>query len=143
MSLMKTTLNSYLNFNGPDTGTAMKFYQSIFGGELTMQTFGEAGMAKNDEEKDFVIHATLKTETFSFMASSGQPGQTVKFGDSVSLSLNGDDEAQLTEWFHKLSEGGVVHMKLEKQFWGDIFGLCTDKFGIQWMVNISKANSEK
>ena len=135
---MKTVLLPYLNFNGPDTATAMKFYQSIFGGELTMQTFGEAGMAKTDEEKDYVIHAELKTETLTFMASSGQPGQNVKFGDSVSISLNGSEKETLTSWFEKLADGGTIHMPLEKQFWGDIFGLCVDKFGIQWMVNISE-----
>lgn len=77
------------------------------------------------------------------MASSGQPGIPIKFGDSVSLSLIGTDEAGLTEKFNKLSVGGEITMKLEKQFWGDIFGMLTDKFGIQWMVNITAEEGEK
>jgi PhnB protein len=140
---MKTALIPYLNFNGIDTATAMKFYQGIFGGELKMSTFEESGMAKNDTEKDYIMHAELKTEDFSFMASSGQPGIPIKFGDSVSLSLIGTDEAGLTEKFNKLSVGGEITMKLEKQFWGDIFGMLTDKFGIQWMVNITAEEGEK
>lgn len=134
---MKTTLIPYLNFDGATTREAMEFYKSIFGGTLTMQTFGDVNMAQNDEQKDYVMHADLTTELFTLYASSGQPDQPTKFGDSVSLSLVGSDEEKLTEYFNKLSEGGEVLMKLEKQFWGDMFGMCRDKFGIQWMANIT------
>lgn len=133
---MKIALNPYLNFNGSDTAKAMKFYQQVLGGELTMQTFGEAGMAKTDEEKDYIIHAVLKNDDISFMASSGHPGLSVKFGDNISMSISGDDEGSLKKYFDGLSVGGSVNMPLEKQFWGDTSGLLTDKFGVQWMVNI-------
>ncbi len=134
---MKISLNPYLVFNPEDTKSAMEFYKGIFGGELTMQTFGEAGVAKDDAEKDFIIHSELKNDSFTFMASSGHPGEVVKFGDNISMSLAGVDKTQLTEWFNKLTEGGKIDLPLAKQFWGDIYGQVTDKFGVHWMVNIS------
>lgn len=133
---MKTTLNPYLNFMG-QTKKAMEFYKSIFGGELTMQTFKEAGFPHEPKDDDLVIHAVLKNDMFTLMASDGNEEKPVHPGDSVHLSLIGPDEKQLTEFFNKLSEDGNVDMKLEKQFWGDTFGMLTDKFGMHWMVNIT------
>ena len=134
---MKTVLIPYLIFNGRDTANAMNFYKSIFGGELTIQTFADAGMTQNESEKDYVIHSELKSDDINFMASSGHEGEEVKFGDNITMSLMGEDEEKLTEWFNKLTEGGKVDLKLEKQFWGDTYGQVTDKFGVHWSVNIS------
>ena len=133
---MPTTLAPYLNFQ-TQTAEAMKFYQSIFGGELHMSTFGESNMPVSEEEKGLIVHANLKTESFEFMSSDGGSQHPVHMGDNVHMSLNGDDEATLTKWFQSLSEGGTVDMPLAKQFWGDTFGMVTDKFGVHWMVNIS------
>jgi len=138
---MQITLNPYLNFNG-NTREAMEFYKSILGGELDMQTFGESDMPIDDQYKDQVIHAQLIGDMVTIMASdTGQMGD-VTFGNNVHLSLNGSDDGQLRSWFEKLSEGGNIDMPLEKQFWGDTFGMLTDKFGIHWMVNISTEKSE-
>jgi PhnB protein len=133
---MKTALMPYFNFNG-NTAEAMKFYQSVLGGELTIQTFEDAKMAQRPEDKNRTMHAVLKNDMLSFMASDGKPGQEVKFGDNVHITINGDDEKKLTGFFNKLSQGGTVVMPLGKQFWGDTFGMLTDKFGVHWMVNIS------
>jgi PhnB protein len=135
---MNTTLLPYLNFDGK-TAEAMKFYQSIFGGELNMQTYGEAGMEEDPELGNRVIHADLRNDKFSIMASDTHPehSQPMSLGNNVHLSIIGSDKDRLTQYFHKLSEGGSIYMPLEKQFWGDIFGSLTDKFGINWMVNIS------
>jgi PhnB protein len=135
---MKPTLLPYLLFMGK-TGEAMKFYQSVLGGELKMQTFAESGMPTTEETKNNVIHAELKTEYFTFMASDGDAQHPVHVGDNIAMSIVGTDEKLLTEWFAKLSEGGKVDMPLQKQFWGDIYGQLTDKFGIHWMVNIGTA----
>lgn len=132
---MTTTLVPYLTFNG-DCREAMEFYQAVLGGELTMQTFGESGMPAPDEAKDRIIHADLKNEALSFMASDGPPDQTVKMGENVHMSLGGSDETKLTGYFDRLAAGGSVDMALEKQFWGDAFGMLTDKFGVHWMVSI-------
>jgi PhnB protein len=136
MATSKPTLTPYLNFNGT-TGEAMKFYQSILGGELKMQTFGEAKMAKSPKEKDLIVHADLKNDSLSLMASDGQPNQKVVFGDNIHMSIAGQDKGKLTEIFTKLGRGGKVDMPLAKQFWGDTFGMVTDKFGVHWMINIA------
>jgi len=138
----KSVLEPYLNFNG-DAAAAMKFYQSVLGGELHMQTFGEAKMAKTPVEKDRIVHARLETGELSFMASDGLLDRPVKFGDNISMSISGTNEKELTEYFKKLSKDGKTNMPLEKQFWGDTFGMFTDKFGIQWMINISSQQQQK
>jgi len=135
MAGTKPVLTPYLNFNG-NTAEAMKFYQTVLGGELTMQTFGEAKMASSPKEKDLILHAALKNDALSIMASDGQPNKKVVFGDNIHMSLSGQDSAKLNETFTKLGKGGKVDMPLAKQFWGDTFGMVTDKFGVHWMVNI-------
>jgi PhnB protein len=132
----KMILTPYLNFMG-QTKAAMEFYHSILGGELSMQTFAESGMPTSDEDKDKIIHADLRNGTLSFMASDGNAEHPVRMGDNIHMSLAGQDETQLTEFFNKLAEGGTIDMPLGKQFWGDIYGQLTDKFGVHWMVNIS------
>jgi PhnB protein len=130
------TLNPYLNFMGKGT-EAMKFYHAIFGGDLSVSTYGESGQAKNDAEKDLLMHGELKTDAFTFYASDGNEEHKVTKGDSVKICIGGDEEAKLTEYFNKLADGGNVDMPFIKQFWGDTFGMVTDKFGIHWMVNIT------
>ena len=136
------TLNPYLNFNG-NTAEAMEFYRSVVGGKLSMQTFGKAGMAKLPEDEDKIMHASLVNGDFVLMASDCPPSRKVRFGDNVHLSLVGTDDTRLTEIFRSLSENGKVTMPLAEQFWGDTFGMLTDKFGIHWMVNISAARTSK
>ena len=131
---MKSKLVPYLNFNG-NTKEAMEFYQSVLGGELTLQTFGESGMEVKGEMKNGIMHAELKNEELTFMASDAM--QTTEMGDNIHMSLIGTEEEKLTEFFNKLKEGGQIDMPLEKAPWGDIFGMLTDKFGVHWMVNIS------
>jgi PhnB protein len=136
----RPSLNPYLTFNGK-AAEAMKFYHSILGGELTMQTFGESKMGKTPEEKARIIHAALKNEALTFMASDSMMDTPAKFGDNISMSISGDDSRWLSGVFEKLSKGGRVDMPLAKQFWGDTFGMVTDKFGIHWMINIAAAPS--
>ncbi len=133
---MKLSLNPYLTFNG-NAATAMKFYQSVFGGELTMQTFAEANMSKTPADKNRIVHASLKSDDLTLMASDGNMDMQAKFGDNVSMSVSGQEHKGLEDVFNRLAQGGKVTMPLAKQFWGDTFGMLTDKFGIHWMVNIS------
>ncbi len=142
MSSMKPTLNPYLTFNG-NAAEAMKFYHSILGGDLTMQTFEEAKMARTPQEKNRIVHAALKNEALTLMASDGMINQPPKFGDNVSMSLQGSDRGKLAELFNKLASGGKIDMPLAKQFWGDTYGMLTDKFGIHWMVNITSPPQTK
>ena len=117
---------------------AMEFYHAVLGGELYLQTFKDANFPHDPKDDDLVIHASLTSGDIVIMASDGNAEHPVKqVGDNIYLSLIGSDAATLTEYFNKLAEGGSVDMKLEKQFWGDIYGQLTDKFGIHWTVNIS------
>ena len=132
---MASRLNPYLNFDG-NAREAMEFYQSVLGGELTVNTFGEYG--DEGPTKDGVMHAQLETPSgFTLMASDTPPGMPLDKGASVSISLSGDDSDQLRGYWEKLSEGAEVTMPLERQMWGDEFGMLTDRFGVQWMVNIA------
>jgi len=135
---MKTTLNPYLNFMG-QSKDAMEFYHSVLGGDLTVQTYKDAGFPHDPKDDDLVIHANLMTEDgINIMASDGNDEHQVHMGDNVHLSLVGTDEAQLTQYFNGLAEGGTVEMALAKQFWGDTYGQLTDRFGVHWTVNITK-----
>jgi len=133
---MNESLSPYLNLNG-NAAEAMRFYQSVLGGDLTIQTFGDAGVAQSDNEKNLTLHAALTSNGITLYASDGRPDTKVIFGDNVHLSLQGNDTEKLTGYFNGLAAGGNVDMPLAKQFWGDTFGMLTDKFGVHWMVNIS------
>ena len=132
-----TQFNPYLKFQG-NCRAAMEFYKSVFGGELYLSTYGESGQSKNEEEKNLIMHSTLKNDFLNIYATDGNEEHKVTFGDNISLSISGEDEETLTKYFNELSEGGKIDLPLEKQFWGDTFGMLTDKFGINWMINIEK-----
>lgn len=112
-------------------------YQSILGGDLVMSTYEESKQPVEEKYKDQIVHALLESDGMTLMASDSAH-KPVDIGDNINLSLAGSDETMLANAFAKLSEGGTVKMKLEKQFWGDTFGMVTDKFRINWMVNISQ-----
>src|SRR5688500_15096593 len=132
---MTTILNPYLNFDRT-TREAMEFYQSVFGGDLNVMTFGDMG--DDGDTKDGVMHSQLTTpDGFTLMASDPPPGEAATPGTLGGVSLSGDDEAKLTGWWNALSDGGTVTVPLEKQMWGDAFGMCIDRFGTPWLVNIA------
>ena len=132
---MTTILNPYLNFDRT-TREAMEFYQSVFGGDLNVMTFGDMG--DEGDTKDGVMHSQLTTpDGFTLMASDPPPGEAATPGTLGGVSLSGDDEAKLTGWWDALSDGGTVTVPLEKQMWGDAFGMCVDRFGTPWLVNIA------
>jgi PhnB protein len=133
---VSSRLNPYISF-ADNARQAMEFYRGVFGGELTMNTFGEmGGAAPGDENK--IMHSQLETPAgYTLMASDAPAGMPHSEGSSISVSLSGDTD-DLRGYFTKLSEGGSVIMPLEKQMWGDEFGMCVDQFGIQWMVNVSQ-----
>jgi PhnB protein len=130
-------LNPYIAFDG-NARDAMKFYKTVFGGELTVTTFKEFGM-KDPAVARKVMHSVLETENgFTIMASDTPPGMEYNPGSNITVSLSGDDGDLLRGYWKKLSRTGEVTMPLEKQMWGDEFGQVRDKFGISWMVNISQ-----
>lgn len=134
--MAKIELTPYLFFKG-NCREAMEFYKSIFGGELTLQTIGEAPdfPGKENMNQKHVMHSMLSNGAVKIMASDSPTAspQTKK----VELSLSGNDEAKLRAYWDGLSQDGKVNMPLEKAPWGDTFGMLSDKFGIDWMVNIT------
>jgi PhnB protein len=133
---MAVQLNPYLSFR--DTARpAMEFYQRVFGGDLTLHPFGETPMPGLDpSDVDKVMHGQLQTPDGHVLMGADTPtGMDVSANGTVSLS--GDDEPTLRRWWEELSgNGGSPIVPLEKAPWGDTFGMCTDQFGITWMVNI-------
>ncbi|TGA95949.1 VOC family protein [Streptomyces sp. MZ04] len=134
---MASRLNPYISFDG-DARQAMEFYKEVFGGELALNTFGESGQ-QGTPHADQIMHAMLEAPNgFTLMAADTPPGMQHNPGTNFSVSLSGDDESELRGYWEKLSAGGTVAVPMEKQMWGDVFGMCTDRFGIPWMVNISE-----
>jgi PhnB protein len=116
----------------------MEFYKYVFGGELRLSTFKEYNASEDPSEDNKIMHAELITENgITFMAADIPNRMEYHPGTNFSMSLSGEDEAELKGYYRKLSEGGQVTQALEKAPWGDTFGMCTDKFGIAWLVNIT------
>jgi PhnB protein len=133
---MASTLNPYLTFNG-NAREALSFYRDVLGGELNVNTFADFGNATGGDA-DKIMHGQLQTPAgFTVMAADNPLGQDYVPGNNFAISLSGDDDTVLRGYWERLSDGGAVAVPLERQMWGDEFGMCTDKFGITWMVNIA------
>jgi len=140
MGAMTTSLNPYLNFRGT-ARDAMTFYQSVLGGELTVSSFDDFGAPVGEGEGGLVMHSQLSAPSGFLLMASDVPSHMdyTRGVNDYSVSLSGDDDAELTGYWQKLSEGASISQPLEKAPWGDSFGMLTDKFGIVWLVNISGA----
>jgi PhnB protein len=138
---MAVTLNPYLNFR-EGTRDVMSYYAGVFGGDLTVSTFGESGgMGLDESEHDKVMHSQLTNSGagLTLMAAdvpTAMLGPDGAVSANGTISLSGDDEPTLRGYWDKLVDGGSVTVPLEKAPWGDTFGMCTDRFGVDWMVNI-------
>jgi PhnB protein len=134
---MPSRLNPYISFKD-NARQALEFYRSVFGGTLSVMTFGEMGMP-DSPEADKVMHGMLETDRgYTLMAADTPPGMEHNPGNNVAVSLSGEDAEELRGYWEKLSSSGTVSVPLEKQMWGDEFGMCVDQFGIAWMVNIGQ-----
>lgn len=134
------TLNPYLNFMG-NTEEAFNFYKSVFGGEFTMlQRMKDTPESDklSEKEKNMIMHVSLPIGKGNVLMGTDMlesMGHQMNRGNNISLSISTESEEETEKLFNGLSAGGVVGMPLAKMFWGAYFGMCTDKFGIQWMVN--------
>lgn len=137
------TINPYLNFLG-NTEEAFNFYKSVFGGDFTVvQRFGDTphGDGMSPEDRGKIMHIALPIGQGTVLMGTDvleSMGQKLTRGDNFSLAVSPDSLEQANRLFSSLAAGGKVSMPLEKAFWGDYFGMLTDKFGIQWMVNYSE-----
>ena len=137
---MSVTLNPYLHFRDR-TREAMEFYQGVFGGELRINTFKEFQASHDPSDDDKIMHSQLEADGMTLMAADTPKDMEISEGASISMSLSGEDEATLRGYFDKLQEGGTVIVPLEKAMWGDMFGMLVDRFGIEWLVNVSQQQS--
>jgi PhnB protein len=134
---MQTKLNPYISFKD-NAREAMEFYQSVFGGKLVMNTFKEFNASQDPSEDNKIMHAQLEAKDGMTLMGADTPGRMeYRPGTNFCVSLSGDNETDLRSYYEKLSSGGMVLEPLVKSPWGDTFGMCTDKFGVTWMVNIA------
>ena len=142
---MSVKLNSYIGFKD-NARQAAEFYKTVFGGQVHMDTFEKfagSGVPVADQDKQKIMHAYLQGENgIELMMADTPTGMSFQEGAMVSLTLNGDDETLLRGYWDKLAEGGAVTAPLEKAPWGDTFGMLTDKFGVNWMIDITPAANE-
>lgn len=134
---MASRLNPYISFAG-NARQAMEFYEHVFGGTLSLSTFGEFS-TPDTPDADKIMHGMLETDSgFTLMGADTPSGMEHNPGNNITVSLSGDDAEELRGYWEKLSGTGTVTVPLEKQMWGDEFGMCVDQFGLAWMVNISQ-----
>ncbi|OZC58505.1 VOC family protein [Rhodococcus sp. 06-418-5] len=139
---MMSILNPYLSFRD-NAREAMEFYRSVFGGELTVTTLGEANASEDPADRDKIMHGQLTTPNgFTLMGADTPSSMEHTPGNTMSVSLSGDEEDELTSYWNALAVDAQFTMGLDKAPWGDTFGMLTDKFGVQWMVNIAGSPSE-
>ena len=135
---MASILNPYISFQD-NARQALEFYRDVFGGNLALNTFGDMGAPADAPESAKIMHGMLETDNgFTLMGADTPPGMDFNPGNTMAVSLSGDDELQLRAYWDMLSGNGTVMVPLEKQMWGDIFGMCTDQFGVTWMVDIGE-----
>jgi PhnB protein len=131
-------INTYIRFNDDKCREGMAFYKNVLGGEkITFMTVAESPMAKEMDKsaQDKIMHAKLDLPGGGVLMGSDMMRDKAKIGDNVVMSLDCDSETQINEVFKKLSDGGEVFMPIEKAFWGAMFGMVTDKYGVEWMLN--------
>lgn len=135
-------VNAYLTFNG-NCEEGFNFYKSVFGGEFPyIGRFGDMSPAEghtmSEEDKHKIMHVSLPISQETVLLGSDTSVEWASnfvSGNNISLSINTDSKEEADRLFNGLSEGGVVTMPLPDTFWGAYFGMWTDKFGINWMVN--------
>ena len=134
-------LNPYLMFRG-QAREAMEFYQAALGGELTVSTFGEFQMPGiGEDEADNIMHSQLTTPAGFTLMGSDSPSTMPGDVNNGTVSISGDEADAIRGYWEALAAGGQVSMPLEQAPWGDYFGQLTDKFGVDWMVNITGAGA--
>lgn len=131
------TLSTYLTFDG-NCREAFDYYRSVFGGEFEMlQTFGDGpeGVPISEGQKDQIMHVALPVGDSVLMGSDSTSfGPPLQVGNNFSISVEAESRERADELYASLSEGGAATLPMEDQFWGAYFGMCTDRFGINWMV---------
>jgi PhnB protein len=139
---MPTILNPYISFRD-NAREALNFYQQVFGGELTLSTFGDFQASEDPADAEKIMHGMLTTTQGLVLMGADTPNSMEYHpGSAISISLSGDDEVELRGYYEQLSgDGGAVTVPMEKSPWGDIFGMCTDRYGVAWLVNVNASQA--
>lgn len=135
-------INPYINFEG-NCREAMNFYKECLDGELMMQTVEGSPAEAHcpDAMKHQILHSSLVKDSLVIMASDMSSSEGIKKGNNIALSVNCSSESEIRTYFSNLSQGGTVIHDLKTEFWGAIFGVLTDKYGIRWMFNYNNAQN--
>lgn len=135
-------LTPYLNFNG-QCHDALAFYQQAFNSvHVDIKTFADMhDDSMSSTQKSRVMHAEFTADGVSFMATDGELNQTFVLGNNIHMSIVMDSIDEQKRLFDALSTGGEIVMPLQDTFWGARFGMCKDKFSIQWMMNVLDQHS--
>ncbi len=130
---------THLNFDGT-TREAMTFYQKCLGGQLTFMTIGETPMKDRfpADRQNRIMHASLNKDGRSLVTAADMmdPSSFTK-GDTFSVVVECESEKEIRDIYQKLSAGGKVFRELQEEFWGALFAMFTDKFGVDWMLNFT------
>lgn len=131
-----TMIHTYLTFNG-NCREAMTFYKDCLGGELSLQTIGESPMSVDIPAfmKPFILHSSLTKGPLVLTGSDMVPEMGLTAGNTISLFLNCNSEAEARTFYKRLSKNGIATHPLENTFWGALFGTLTDQFGYHWLIN--------
>jgi PhnB protein len=134
---MQSRLNPYLNFDGT-TREVMEFYHSVFGGQLNFSTYKDYGASQDPNDDNRIMHSQLEADNgIMLMAADVMRHMEYRPGNAIAISLSGDNKEELSGYFEKLAAGGTVQQPLLEAPWGDTFGSLTDKYGVEWLVNIA------
>jgi PhnB protein len=136
--MSKHYVGPYVNFQGK-ARAAMEFCQTVLGGTLDLMTMDDEGAQKPAGPGDRITHARLQADGATIIASDGHPSYPATLGDAMAIALGGTAKDRLTRIFNGLADGGTIKMPLSRQTWGAEVGWLTDKFGINWMISIDKA----
>ncbi|MES2623584.1 MAG: VOC family protein [Patescibacteria group bacterium] len=131
-----TPLSPFIKFNNSKCREAMTFYKECLGGELEFMVIKDSPMAKDmpEDKLDLIMHSTLTGSNWMLIGSDMMQDKAT-IGDSVGVSFSCQSEEEIRSIFNKLADGGDVFMPVEEQFWGALFGVVTDKYGVEWMLN--------
>ncbi len=132
-------LNPFIRFNDSKCREAMNFYKECLGGELDFMTVKDSPMSKEmgADKQNLIMHSTLKKDSWVLIGSDMMRDEAT-IGDNLGISLDCESDKEINTVFDKLAKDGEIFMPLEEAFWGATFGVVTDKYGVEWMLNFSK-----
>jgi PhnB protein len=137
---MKNAIQPYLHFN-ENCREAIEFYHQLFGGKLDIMPIADSPAKEQfpAELHQQILHASLSNEQFQLMASDMCGQGELRQGNSVQLNLDCESEVQIKKLYQALTEGGTIISELKEEFWGDLFAMVVDRFGVRWMLSFAKA----